>query len=416
MYRLIVVLFLSGISYAQIWNDLSIQQDVYLHAITFSDSSTGWIAGDSGYVLKSTDAGRSWNRINNFPFTENLLDIQAIDSSTIYFLSGATTRGSYFLISTDAGDTWETNQFFLVNVFITDFHFVNKDTGYAVGLNGQMFKTYDRMQSWEELDDPVNSFPNKKVAFINDSTGFVTGGRFDILGFIKKTTDGGRTWNNVTITIEPINNIYFINEDTIFAVSGDPDLGGWIYRSDDKGENWTLLDTLSGFFLLQGIDFSNRSLGWVSGAATILNTTNFGQSWQIVREDSDFVASIASNNGRDFWFVGSNGYIFKYEDTTGTVVNIEYELQSANQNYLEAVYPNPFNSSAKIKFYLSENSYTSIELYNFLGEKLKTVYTGFQNAGNNEIFLEMKDYASGSYILLFNFNGNIKTEKINLIK
>jgi len=416
LFQLIVLFFLSSVSYAQIWSDLSIQQDIYLHAIAFSDSSTGWIAGDSGYVLKSTDAGSSWNKINNFPFTENLLDVQVLDSSTIYFLSGATTSGSYFFVSTDAGETWETNQFFLLNVFITDFHFVNKNTGYAVGLNGQMFKTYDRMQSWEELSDPVNAFPNKKVAFINDSTGFVAGGRFDILGFIKKTNDGGRTWKNVAITIEPINNLYFINEDTIFAVSGDPDLGGWIYRSDDKGENWELLDTLSGFFLLQGIDFSNRNLGWVSGAATILNTTNFGSTWQIVREDSDFVASIASNNGRDFWFVGSNGYIYKYEDTTGTLVNIKDELQSSINIYSEAVFPNPFNSSARIKFYLADAAFTSIELYNILGEKLKTIYNGFKDAGNNELFLEMKDYASGSYLLLFTFDGITRTYKINLIK
>ncbi len=406
----------SGVCSAQIWNDLSLNRDIYLHSIAFSDSTTGWIAGDSGYVLKSVDAGNSWNKVDNFPFSENLLDIQALDSATIFFLSGSTSRGTYFFLSTDAGESWQDSKFFLDDVFITDFDFVNADTGYAVALNGKMFKTEDKMRTWVELTDTVNAFPNRKVSFINDSTGYVTGGRFDILGFIKKTTDGGNSWKNVSITIEPINNLYFINEDTIFAVSGDPDLGGWIYRSDDKGENWQLLDTLGGFFLLQGINFSDRNLGWVSGAATILNTTDFGNSWQIVRHDQNFVASIASNNGRDFWFVGSGGYIYKYTDTSGTVVNVKSVRAFSEEEYSESVFPNPFNSSAKINFTLKESSYTSIMLYNLLGEKLKTICNEFKTAGSYEIFFDMKDYASGNYILLLNFNGNLRTFKINLIK
>lgn len=415
MYKFLFLILCSNFCYSQIWHDQSIDKDVYLHSIVFSDSSTGWIAGDSGYVLKTADAGDTWNKLESFPFPENLLDVQAVDPSAVYFLSGATSSGSYFILSSDSGNTWEVSRFFLSNVFITDFHFVNRDTGYAVALNGRMFKTYDRAQNWEELDDPSNAFPNKKVAFINDTVGFVTGGRFDILGFIKKTTDAGVTWRNTAVTIEPINNLFFINEDTIFAVSGDPDLGGWIYRSDDKGENWTLLDTLGGFFLLQGIDISNRNLGWVSGAATILNTTDFGESWNIVREDSQFIASIASNNKRDFWFVGSNGYIFKYEDTTGTVSNV-IEDKNIEESFTVSVYPNPFNSSAKIHYSLLNKTLISISLFNVLGEQIKHLYEGLKDPGNHVFDLEMSSFPSGVYLLVFNYNGSSKALKVNLIK
>lgn len=56
---------------------------------------------------------------------------------------------------------------------------------------------------------------------------------------------------------------------------------------------------------------------------------------------------------------------------------LSYELQSA--------FPNPFNPQTTISFSLAEPGYTTIEIYNILGQKISTLMDEYKQAGNNTI-------------------------------
>jgi len=60
-------------------------------------------------------------------------------------------------------------------------------------------------------------------------------------------------------------------------------------------------------------------------------------------------------------------------------------------------YPNPFNSSTQIKFYLPYTNYISIEVYNTLGKRIKTLLKEKLNAGYHEVVFNTQDISSGIY-------------------
>lgn len=107
------------------------------------------------------------------------------------------------------------------------------------------------------------------------------------------------------------------------------------------------------------------------------------------------------------------------DNLPGEVVSVEDEVIPIefilNQNY-----PNPFNPSTTISFSLATNCYIKLEIYNQLGEKVKTIYEGEKNAGVYKYLVDFSGYSSGVYFYTLNINGeNIKlkeTKKMVLLR
>jgi hypothetical protein len=84
-------------------------------------------------------------------------------------------------------------------------------------------------------------------------------------------------------------------------------------------------------------------------------------------------------------------------------------------------YPNPFNPSTVIKYQLAEDSHVSLVIYDILGQKVKTLVNGLQQAGYYNIVWDgIKDAggkaASGIYVYKLQSGNFIKTLKMNLLK
>jgi hypothetical protein len=60
-------------------------------------------------------------------------------------------------------------------------------------------------------------------------------------------------------------------------------------------------------------------------------------------------------------------------------------------------YPNPFNSLTQIKFYLQDPNDVTIEVYNTLGKRIKTLLKKRLNAGHHEVIFNAQDLSSGIY-------------------
>jgi len=60
-------------------------------------------------------------------------------------------------------------------------------------------------------------------------------------------------------------------------------------------------------------------------------------------------------------------------------------------------YPNPFNPSTVISWQLAINSHVELSVYNLLGQKMVTLFSGNMNAGNHSYRFNGKDLASGIY-------------------
>jgi len=82
------------------------------------------------------------------------------------------------------------------------------------------------------------------------------------------------------------------------------------------------------------------------------------------------------------------------------------------------VTPNPFTSSAKIQFSLFQDTYVSVDLYNYTGVKLKSLYNGNVSAGT-EVALQLSPDASmrtGMYLLVLRTKYGIETRRMILAR
>ncbi len=85
-----------------------------------------------------------------------------------------------------------------------------------------------------------------------------------------------------------------------------------------------------------------------------------------------------------------------------------------NQFTLDQNYPNPFNPSTLIRFSLPESGFTSLVVYNVIGEIVQTLFNGYKNSGSYEVNFDAKDLPSGLYFYSLT-SGNFKQTKKMII-
>ena len=82
-----------------------------------------------------------------------------------------------------------------------------------------------------------------------------------------------------------------------------------------------------------------------------------------------------------------------------------------NQNY-----PNPFNPTTKITFSLDKAEYTTLTIYNMLGQKVAVPFTGKLEAGKHEINFNASNLTSGVYFYKLESGNHKSMKKMLLMK
>ena len=59
-----------------------------LHAVFFKDASTGWVVGDNGDVLTTTNGGATWTLEPDGPLGYSLLGVHSVESTYIVGAAG----------------------------------------------------------------------------------------------------------------------------------------------------------------------------------------------------------------------------------------------------------------------------------------------------------------------------------------
>lgn len=79
-------------------------------------------------------------------------------------------------------------------------------------------------------------------------------------------------------------------------------------------------------------------------------------------------------------------------------------------------YPNPFNPLTKIQYALPISSFVTIKIFNILGQEVKVLVNGYQNAGYHEITCDLSRLSSAIYLYKMNAGTFTDTKKILLLK
>lgn len=78
-------------------------------------------------------------------------------------------------------------------------------------------------------------------------------------------------------------------------------------------------------------------------------------------------------------------------------------------------YPNPFNPTTTIRYELPQDGVVTIELFDILGQKVKTILNQFRKADRYEVSFNAAGLASGVYIYRIKVNDFIQSKKMLLI-
>ena len=149
--------------------------------------------------------------------------------------------------------------------------------------------------------------------------------------------------------------------------------------------------------------------GWYKVGTYYCGSMYYNNKSSLTEADSVHVTMPAEVTGVNFNFpsaVGDDG------NQPGIKPN-EFDL---SQNY-----PNPFNPTTIIEYTLQKKTQVNLEIYNLLGQKVKTLVNEYQSPGSYRIFWDGKNeqdktVATGIYFYKFEANGVSQTKKMIMLK
>lgn len=216
-------------------------------------------------VLRSNDAGASWQTIWESPEVHDLAVSPNFASDGTLFLSGGTYGQPQLRRSTDRGNTWLPTPGQPADL---DAYLLAISPNYAVDRTlfvagyGPMHRSTDGGASWQRLNA---AGPNYSLAispnYATDRTVWAVYREIEAsvtqpeAGVIR-STDGGATWSNVTAGLDGNYNENYrslapdpAGEAIYLALTGpqwDPRFPPRVYRSDNGGQRWAPQETLPG--------------------------------------------------------------------------------------------------------------------------------------------------------------------------
>ena len=107
-----------------------------------------------------------------------------------------------------------------------------------------------------------------------------------------------------------------------------------------------------------------------------------------------------------------------WEQTTVLITGVEKpdDKTLPKEFNLYQNYPNPFNPSTTIQFALPKESFTKLEIFNILGEKVITLVSEMLSPGAYKYKWDAGRYSSGVYFYRITAGNFIQTKKLLLMK
>jgi photosystem II stability/assembly factor-like uncharacterized protein len=200
-----------------------------------------WVVGDGGLILRSTDSGRSW--LKSFYSSRQIAaaDPQnpsgGVDLYSVQFINeeNGYIVGDHGLIlaTSNGGASWrEQRSSTDAQLFHLSFQ---GERGWVVGTGGLILHTDNGGRNWYPQRSGTQDDLNR-VYFVSEEIGLITGDN----GTLLRSANGGATWERVTLNVaEPLFGISFIDRRTGWVVG----YNGRIVRTYDGGRSWVEQDS-----------------------------------------------------------------------------------------------------------------------------------------------------------------------------
>lgn len=331
---LLLFSYLSSPAEAQSWKVQTSGIDTNLRGVSVAYASNAsppqivWASGSNGVILRSTDLGKTWKRLN--VSGGDALDFRGIvgfGAKTAYVMSSGEGEKSRIYKTTDGGESWKLQYTgSRKEVFLDSIACLSEKHCFALGdpLDGKflLVNTIDG-EHWNPLPDDkmpaalpgegAFAASNTCLALYGEDIFFGTGGP---VARVFHSPDLGRTW---TVAETPIahgnasSGIFSIAHGqgkTLVVVGGDYQNPGRSERvaaySEDHGKTWRLSAKQPGGYRCAAASLESSDFFTVGPNGEELSEDR-GISWK--HTDSLNLNALTIYDGGHAWAVGPNGTI-----------------------------------------------------------------------------------------------------------
>lgn len=237
----------------------------HYQALAVLDSSTLIAAGPDGAMIRSEDKGLTWRPIYS-PATGNINSLSFRNASI--GVMNSYRDGAFRTV--DGGLTWTriasadaSRPLERLNSMV-----LRGMLGFATGESGR-YRSVDGGASWRALDLPWYAPGITYVTFVDDQTLVISGSRFE------RSTDGGQSWQPLPL----ISGTYSPSSPLRFSRDGQVGVDVWReMRSVDRGLTWAFR---GGVVVVNDVDFSPDNVALSVGQVGELSlSTDLGATWQ----------------------------------------------------------------------------------------------------------------------------------------
>jgi photosystem II stability/assembly factor-like uncharacterized protein len=219
-------------------------------------TSTAWVSGRSGDVLRTTNNGATWTRFTSAQTGTGvwLYGIAAVDANTAWAAGG----GGDIVKTTNGGASWVTQP--QGGLQLNDIDAFDASTAWAVGDGGRILKTSNGGTTWTAQSSGTTEILNE-VDVVSSSVVWVSGYN----GVILRTTDGGATWSARTPPAAGLNyrGIAALDANRVWVGDSAADLS----YSPNGGTSWTKqLDRNGGVTNIASVDVADDSTVFTAAA------------------------------------------------------------------------------------------------------------------------------------------------------
>ncbi|MGH2574680.1 MAG: YCF48-related protein [Ignavibacteria bacterium] len=417
-FRIVFLVFIfTAVSKSQ-WIIQNSGTNQILNSVHFVNAQTGYTAGNSGILLKTSNGGINWVPLNSG--TSEVLNSVHFFNST----SGIVCGNSGIIIRTTNGGANWNNVNSGVSAALNSISFSDNVNGICSGHNGTLLWSSNGGVSWV-IGQQGFLVSYYGVHMVNSLTGYAAGVNTIFAPLIAKTSNGGMNWTYSTFYVNnneaTLRDIHFININEGFTVSNVWDGQGGISYTSNGGLNWThQLFTNA----LNSADFPSANTGYAVGfSGSILKTTNRGISWTAQSSPvSNILRGVSFADSLTGFAVGDNGVTLKTSNGGITYIN-RISSGVPDKFYLYQNYPNPFNPITKIKFDLPASPFSLGEgmgvrlvIYDVLGREVVTLIDEQLRPGTYEVDFDGSNYPSGVYFYTLSAGDYSETKKMILLK
>ena len=276
---------------------VSLPEGYTFNSVQFISEKEGWIIGDSGIILHTSDSCKNWEQQDS-GVSYDLMKMQFIDSDYGWI---AGTEG--VLHTSDGGQAW-TEQLSDSDLWeLCDIHFIDRSTGWACGTpSGIVYATSDGGNTWD-ITETGEHGRIISISFVDNNIGYAC----NAICRIFKTTDGGVTWARVESSSYAYarfaKTIYFIDEKNGFAgnsasSSSYSGAEASVYRTIDGGITWIKQIEIPKSQVISKVYFIDQVNGWAIAGNVLENeilisTQDGGKNWtEIIYNDDESILTM----------------------------------------------------------------------------------------------------------------------------